>query len=216
MLQIEIHAPDGTKSLLQVADDSVIGKGAQSEVRLDSWRVGKEHARVFKTPSGIHLEDMGAFSGVQVNSRRIDGQYGPLRSTDVIEIGPYRLKVAALGVEGGLVQAAHPRSRSDSAPHRNEQATEELRASRMAAEAAQQAVLRARDVESAGATPHAGTPRFELTVAPDPGHKQREFEWRKKIHTKLLETMDLRRHDVSAMSDQKLREDTWARANESC
>jgi pilus assembly protein CpaF len=208
MLQIEIHAPDGTKSLLQVADDSVIGKGAQSEVRLDSWRVGKEHARVFKTPGGIQLEDMGAFSGVQVNSRRIDGQYGPLKSTDVIEIGPFKLKVTALGVEGGLVQAAHPRSRSSSAPHRNEQATEELRASRMAAEAAQQAVLRARDVEGADATASAGPPRFELMVAPDPGHKQREFEWRKKIHTKLLETMDLRRHDVSAMSDQKLREDT--------
>lgn len=208
MLQIEVHAPDGKKSLLQVADDSVIGKGAQSEVRLDSWRVGREHARVFKTPGGVLLEDMGAFSGVQVNSRRIDGQYGPLKSSDVIEIGPFKLKVTELGIEGGLVQAAHPRSRSDSAPHRNEQATQELRASRMAAEEAQQAALRTRESESAGKAADPGPPRFELMVTPDPGHKQREFEWRKKIHTKLLDTMDLRRHDVSAMSDQKLREDT--------
>jgi pilus assembly protein CpaF len=208
MLQIEIHAPDGNTSLLQVADDSVIGKGAQSEVRLDSWRVSREHARVFKTPGGVLLEDMGAFSGVQVNSRRIDGQYGPLKSTDVIEIGPFKLKVTELGIEGGLVQAAHPRSRSDSAPLRNEQATQELRASRMAAEQAQQAVLRAREPEGAGKAASAGTPGFELMVTPDPRHKQREFEWRKKIHTKLLDTMDLRRHDVSTMSDEKLRADT--------
>jgi pilus assembly protein CpaF len=208
MLQIEVQLPDGKKSLLQVADDSVIGKGAQSEVRLDSWRVGKEHARVFKTPGGVLLEDMGAFSGVHVNGQRIDDQYGPLKPTDVIDIGPFKLTVSELGVEGGLVQAAHPRSRSDSAPTRNEQATQAIRASRSAAEEAQQAILRVRDLESAAEAGIPAAARFDLMVTPEPGHKAREFEWRKKIHTKLLDTMDLRRHDVSAMSDEKLREDT--------
>lgn len=208
MLQVEIQSPDGKKTLLQTADDSVIGKGSQSEVRLDSWRVSKEHGRLFKTPGGVLLEDMGAFSGIQVNGQRIEGQYGPLKPTDVIDIGPFKLKVAELGSTDGLVQAAHPKSRSDTAGLRNQQATDELRASRMVAEKTQQAILREREL-GGSVRPSVGDAKtFELVVTPDPGHKQREFEWRKKIHSKLLDTMDLRRHDVSTMSDEKLRLDT--------
>lgn len=208
MLQIEVQSSDGTKTLVQAADDSVIGKGAQSEVRLDSWRVSKEHARLFKTPSGVLLEDMGAFSGIQVNGKRIDGQYGPLKPTDVIEIGPFKLQVSELGTDGGLVQAAHPKSRSDTAGYRNQQATEDLRASRLAAEKAQQAVVLEREQNGSFNAAKGGSKSFELAVTPDPSFKQREFEWRKKIHAKLLDTMDLRRHDVSTMSDEKLRVDT--------
>ena len=208
MLQIEVQSSDGTKTLVQATDDSVIGKGAQSEVRLDSWRVSKEHARLFKTPSGVLLEDMGAFSGIQVNGKRIDGQYGPLKPTDVIEIGPFKLQVSELGTDGGLVQAAHPKSRSDTAGYRNQQATEDLRASRLAAEKAQQAVVLEREQNGSFNAAKGGSKSFELAVTPDPSFKQREFEWRKKIHAKLLDTMDLRRHDVSTMSDEKLRVDT--------
>ena len=70
------QSADGSKTLLQVPDECVIGKGAQSEVRLDGWRVGKEHARLFNTPGGVLLEDMGAFGGVLVNGHRIDGHMG--------------------------------------------------------------------------------------------------------------------------------------------
>lgn len=208
MLHIEIQSPDGKKTRVQAADDSVIGKGAQSEIRLDSWRVSKEHARLFKTPGGVLLEDMGAFSGVQVNSQRIDGQYGPLKPTDIIEIGPFKLQVSELGTDGGMVQAAHPRSRSDTAAYRNQQATDDLKASRSAAEKVQNAILLDRERNGGANAVQSGLSSFELAVTPDPGFKQREFEWRKKIHARLLDTMDLRRHDVSTMSDEKLRVDT--------
>ena len=208
MLHIEIQSPDGKKTRVQAADDSVIGKGAQSEIRLDSWRVSKEHARLFKTPGGVLLEDMGAFSGVQVNSQRIDGQYGPLKPTDIIEIGPFKLQVSELGTDGGMVQAAHPRSRSDTAAYRNQQATDDLKASRLAAEKVQDAILLDRERNGGANAAGRGSQSFELAVTPDPSFKQREFEWRKKIHARLLDTMDLRRHDVSTMSDEKLRVDT--------
>lgn len=208
MLHIEIQSPDGKKTRVQAADDSVIGKGAQSEIRLDSWRVSKEHARLFKTPGGVLLEDMGAFSGVQVNGQRIDGQYGPLKPTDIIEIGPFKLQVSELGTDGGMVQAAHPRSRSDTAAYRNQQATDDLKASRSAAEKVQNAILLDRERNGGANAVQSGLSSFELAVTPDPGFKQREFEWRKKIHARLLDTMDLRRHDVSTMSDEKLRVDT--------
>ncbi|MDB5796839.1 MAG: type secretion system protein [Paucimonas sp.] len=206
MLQIEIQDAEGKTSLVQAPDECLIGKSAQNEVRLDSWRVGREHARLFNTPSGVLLEDMGAFGGVSVNGSRIDTQYGPLKSSDVIGIGPFRLKVATLG-EDGLVQAAHPRSRSDTAAVRNQMATEELKASRRAAERVHQRMLQ----EAAEAMPAAGDKTaagFSLIIAPDPSRKQLEFEWRQRIHAKLLETMDLRRHDVNSMSDERLRRET--------
>jgi len=203
MLQVEIQAPSGATTLVQAPDESIIGKAAQAEIRLEGWRVGKEHARLFTTPSGVLLEDMGAFGGVLVNGERIDIQYGPLKHTDVIGIGPYKLTVSEIGAASGIVQAAHVNSRSDTAAVRNQLATEDMAASRRRALAAQ---------EQAAAAPRApsNVPSLnrEVVLAPDPLHKQREFEWRKRVHATLLETMDLRRHDISSMSDEHLRTET--------
>ena len=212
MLQVEIQAPDGVTTLVQAPDDSVIGKGVQSEIRLNSWRIGKDHARLFKTPSGILLEDAGSFGGVQVNGERIEAQYGPLKTTDIITIGPYKLKVAEIGAASGIIQAAHINSRSTTAAYRNQMATEEIQASRRLAAQAQ-ARVEAEDHASAFNAPNDSAvvhklPGFGLILAADPAQKQLEFEWRKRVHSKLLDTMDLRRHDISTMSDDKLRLDT--------
>jgi pilus assembly protein CpaF len=203
MLQVEIQAPSGSTTLVQAPEESIIGKAAQAEIRLEGWRVGKEHARLFTTPSGVLLEDMGAFGGVLVNGERIDIQYGPLKSTDVIGIGPYKLTVSEIGEASGIVQAAHVNSRSDTAAVRNQLATEELSASRRRARAAQQAAAAAPTTPS-----HAPILTREIVLAPDASCKPREFEWRKRVHATLLETMDLRRHDISSMSDEHLRTET--------
>lgn len=211
MLQVEIQDSDGNTRVMQAPDDCIIGKGGQNEIRLDSWRVSKEHARLFKTPSGVLLEDMGAFSGVYVNGTRIESQYGPIKNSDIIAIGPFKLRVWEIGAAHGVVQAAHPRSRSDSAAVRNRQVTEELKASRLVAERAQAEALAERpaNAPTAKALTADGSPvDFPLIIAPDPTRKQLEFEWRQKVHAKLLETMDLRRHDVHVMSDEKLRTET--------
>ena len=207
MLQIEITSPDGSQRLIQAPDDSVIGKGGQNEIRLASWRVGKEHARLFKTPGGVLLEDMGSFGGVFVNEQRIDSQHGPLKGSDIIGIGPFKLRVSEIGVASGTVQAASPASRSSAAAYRNQNATEEILTSRLAAEKAQQEVLSARATHADASGAPAGYP---MVLAPAAALKGLEFEWRKRIHTRLLETMDLRRHDVSKMSDTQLRSETGA------
>jgi pilus assembly protein CpaF len=204
MLQIEIQAPDGIKTLTQAPDESIIGKASQSEIRLDSWRVGKEHARLFKTPSGVLLEDMGAFGGVTVNDQRIELQYGPLKSSDVIGIGPFKLTVSEIGAGSGIIQAASANSRSNTAAYRNQLATEEMAASRRLAEQTQAKIL----AEAPTVTSAAPSASRQVVLAPDPALKQREFEWRKRVHSKLLETMDLRRHDISSMSDERLRSET--------
>ncbi len=169
MLQIDIESADGAVSRLQAPDESVIGKGAHSEVRLEGWRIGKEHARLFATPSGVWLEDLGAFGAVLVNGQRISGQHGPLRPDDVIGIGPYKLRVTP------VPPAANP--------------------------------------PPASPAPVAASPQAVAQPSPEEGgpcwaERLREFEWRRRLHGKLIETMDLRRHDVSSMSDDRLREET--------
>ena len=119
MLQIEIINSDGKQRLLQVHDDCVIGKSGKNEVRLDSWRVGKEHARLFKTPSGVLIEDMGAYGGVYVNGQRIDIQHGPLAEKDVIGIGSFKLRVTDLGKAASAPAGADPiKDGSTAGPHR--------------------------------------------------------------------------------------------------
>ena len=183
MLDIELLDGDGVRRVLQVPDECIIGKAAQNEIRLDSWRVGREHARLFSTPGGVLVEDLGGFGGVLVNGSRIDGQYGPLSGADTIAIGPYRLR---------LLGSAH-----SAAEQKPEQRTQETATPASPPTAVTQA---------AAATPPPATPA--PAFAADNPLRMREFEWRKIIHTRLLETMDLRRQDVHGMSDQQLRHET--------
>src|SRR5438270_13433364 len=123
MLQVEIIGPDGGTKLVQAPDECIVGKAAENAIHLPNWRVSKEHARLFRTPAGVLVEEMGAFGGVFVNDARIDAQFGPLKPTDIIGVGPFKLRVAELGAPGGVVQAAHPASRSSSSPYRTQLAT---------------------------------------------------------------------------------------------
>src|SRR6476469_5085214 len=119
MLQVEFLGPDGVSRQMQVPDESIVGKEVGCEVRLAGWRIGREHARLSRTPSGVLLEDLGTFAGVAVDGRRIEGHYGPLKPAEVIEIGPYRLRVSEVAT-GTQVQAAHPGSRSTTSHYRNQ------------------------------------------------------------------------------------------------
>jgi pilus assembly protein CpaF len=173
MFQIDITDADGKLRQLQVPDDCIVGKGEGCDIRLDSWRVSREHAHLVKTPGGVLLEDLGSYLGVCVNGQRIEAQHGPLAPGDVIGIGAFRLRVNAMAGEPGQP----PRQRPIEIPAAAAQPVPAPAASSMAS-----AVHDAR--------------RLEL---------EQEFEWRKRIHAILLETMDLRRHDVSRMSDGELR-----------
>lgn len=190
---------------MQVPDDCVIGKSVQNEIRLDSWRVAKEHARLFKTPSGVVLADMGSFSGVTVDGERINTQYGPLKANETIGIGPFKLRVIELDTDlsPGMVQAPRAESGNQSLPD-NPSAIDRPKASRVAGVHAEPTKSTDGEAERNNATHNS-----HATVATaDPVRGQLEFEWRKRVHSELLNTMDLRRHDVHGMSDEQLRRET--------
>ncbi|MES2161632.1 MAG: ATPase, T2SS/T4P/T4SS family [Pseudomonadota bacterium] len=205
MFQVDILNPDGSGRQVSVPDDCMVGNKTSNDIWLDSWRVAKEHARLLRTPSGVLLEDMGSYSGTSVNGVRITSQHGPLAATDVVAIGPYKLQVQDLPCAAKPVQAAAPHSRSTSAATRNQRATAEIHASRLAAERAQQKLQQEPGADDTPAEPPADG--YPLVLAPL-ARQQLEFEWRQRLHAILLETMDLRRHDVSKMSDEQLRTET--------
>lgn len=175
MIDLEIIHPDGRHQPLSVPDMCSIGKGSQCEVRLDNWRLAKEHARLFTSPSGVLIDDAGSFGGVLVNGQRITAQYGPLQNGDLIGIGPFQLRILNSGEEPQAAPFPVPAA----APMQSTQDT---------------ALAAPADApEPAAAEP--GDAHFQAL----------QFEWRKRLHTKLIDTMDLRRHDVSSMSDEHLR-----------
>jgi pilus assembly protein CpaF len=189
MIQVEIQAPDGSARTVESPDATIIGKAPQSDIRLDGWRVSKDHARLYKTPSGaVLLEDLGAFGGVLVNGERIDTQYGPMKANDVIVIGQYKLKVAVMAAPVPLLDDVV------------DAATMPKRSSESRDATSTTPVANARTVRSSPEI-HMPAPETEAETA----RKKIEFEWRKRVHNILLETMDLRRRDISAMSDEHLR-----------
>jgi pilus assembly protein CpaF len=213
MLNIEITGSGGEPQVLQVSDEAIIGRDAESEVRLDSWRVGKEHARLLKTPRGVLLEELNAFGGVFVNGVRIEGQHGPLRAEDAIAIGPFTIRLLEEG--GGAapapgeplppMTAPEPAHAMPAPPPVVARAEPEPAPPRMPPEPPPSPVARAARPVT---TPKAKPAPSSADEAPAP--RALEYEWRKRIHTRLLETMDLRRHDVSSMSDSQLRAETEA------
>lgn len=217
MLQIEIRQGNGQAQRLQVPNEAVIGKSSQCEIRLESWRVGKEHARLHTTPSGVLIEDLGQFSGTSVDGQRIEGHHGPLTAQNTIEIGPFKLRVSAIDGKD-VVQAASVLSRSSTAGERNHMATQALAESRAHALRVQEEIQRqTTEIAAAGQDSSTSTSTstniskgtsFALVVAPDPKRKQEQFEWRQRLHAQLIDTMDLRRHDIHGMADELLQAQT--------
>ena len=130
------------------------------------------------------LEDLGAFGGVTVNGVRIDAQYGPLQGDETIGLGPFKLRVRELEADPG------PAGEGD-------------------APAARAGLAAVHQPAAAHTTAPVRRPAVPATaVAMDPERNAQEFEWRRRIHSELLSTMDLRRHDVHGMSDEQLRRQT--------
>jgi pilus assembly protein CpaF len=232
MFKLEIIHSDGSVRPLEVPDECVAGSSSKNDVWLDSWRVGKQHARFIKTPSGVLIEDMGSYLGVTVNGMRVTQQHGPLAPSDVVSIGPFKLRVVEMPAPAQ--QTGGQNRRASGTPDRRtamngrpiddverRSAGTDRRASGMPANqmvaaptseapvAMQHHEKPAPQARSANACPEA-PPRTEPAPVEVPSCAQKplEFEWRGRLHAALLERMDLRRHDVSKMSDAQLREET--------
>lgn len=222
MFKLEIIHSDGSVKSLDVPDECVAGSSSKNDIWLDSWRVGKQHARFMKTPSGVLVEDMGSYLGLAVNGMRVAGQHGPLTPSDIISIGPFKLRVAEMFPteahnqshnrrlterrNGSGARAGVEAERRGSGSDRRARSTDQVQP-RAAAEATQLHPARAQQ-EPPLSVPSPVPIEPVRVAAPLSKQKQLEFEWRGRLHSALLERMDLRRHDVSKMTDAQLRDET--------
>ncbi|MES2207482.1 MAG: ATPase, T2SS/T4P/T4SS family [Pseudomonadota bacterium] len=200
MIQVEVTNSYGHTQSIEVPDECVIGKSAQNEIRLDNWRIAKEHARLFNTPSGVIVEDMGAFIGVSVNGQRIDAQYGPLKSTDVINIAAFNLRVVE-NTHDDHQRKPHPFADNFTDNFSATQLDENKRNNTGTHESL------ASNRQGNHASCYASSDVFNGDIASSDLEKKLEFEWRQRLHNKLLETIDLRRHDIHGMTDERLRKE---------
>lgn len=69
-----------------------IGKESGSLILLQGWRVGRRQLQFSVDDEGLFLKDGGGMSPVKVNGNAVN-EYGPLASTDTIELGDYKLRV---------------------------------------------------------------------------------------------------------------------------
>lgn len=94
MFQVTILQPEGAPRVESISETSaVIGKGRECRLQLPGWKVGREHARIYRTKSGLFIQDLGQFFGTSVNGVRVH-QHGPLAADDRIVVGPFTLIVA--------------------------------------------------------------------------------------------------------------------------
>jgi pilus assembly protein CpaF len=176
------------------ADPITIGKGRECDVRLAGWRVGRLHARVVRTGQGLILEDLGQFGGTWVNGSRVV-RHGPLTFADQIQIVGYKIRV------------------QDAPGHRPPFAVP-LSVATMPAPAAAPAGTAGAPTGSPVAASNdklAAAPRWEGGTASQRSKVlmiQARHPWRKRVHDQLLDTIDLRRRDLTRMTDAELRVET--------
>lgn len=184
MFQVTISHPESPTRIEAITDTSVlIGKGPDCRLRLPGWKIGREHARIYRTRTGLHIQDLGQLFGTSVNGNRLQ-QYGPIAPTDQITVGPFtlviedRLQAQAEG-EALEARAVPPGEATPTAP------------------------------PAAGTVSSRG-PLLSPGASPIPASPTPQQFWRKRIHEALLDAIDLRRRDLVRMSDEELRAETEA------
>jgi len=78
--------------------EMVVGRDPDCDLRIDSPRVSRHHARIRVSGSGASIEDLGSKNGTTVRGERIEGEVA-LRDGDEIGVGPAELLFQA-GVDG--------------------------------------------------------------------------------------------------------------------
>jgi pilus assembly protein CpaF len=87
-----------------------LGKDEGSLVPLSGWRIGRRQVQLQARDGGLFIKDGGGIAPIKVNGNAIN-QYGPVASTDVVEVGDYTMRFhlgeATLAAPAAPVPARH-------------------------------------------------------------------------------------------------------------
>lgn len=197
MFQLRIDTAKGMHVGDQfIADDlCLIGKKPQNAVVLHGWRIDHEHAKLVVEDEGVFVQDLNSRSGTRVNGRKVQ-RYGPIARDDVIEIHDYRLRVTH-----NLVRA---RKNPVTAPATDAPA---VLNERPVAQAPVPSPVQVAEPQSTSQVDAAPPPEGALDQAAELSeHALTMHRWRVRLRQALHEQMDLRRINISSMSDDDLRD----------
>lgn len=203
ILELELAYEDGHCSTGAFQVPLSIGRDPACGLRLRSWRVAKQHARILSRGGILFLEDLGSLIGSYVNGCRVT-QHGPLCLGDEIIIGPCRIHIVRLPMTLRQEERTAARARLGSpsselvysSRHQPEVAAGMEAAAEMEGAKDGEPTCNSRpDGDAHGGNAAADAP-------PD-----QTVQHRRRLHKALLEALDLRRRDILALSDDALREE---------
>lgn len=190
-----------------------IGKEKSSQVVLNGSSVSKNHAQLKFNEGAWILEDLSSMSGTFVNNERIF-DYGSLTEKDVIRIGDFTLQLQEITRDlsekrvefGSTTLAPQPASIKEK---QQLHTTEGWTQSNNQTPPPNTHNTTQENVQSES---YAGNDDAESSYA---NLSTADFsQWREKLHDEVVNTFDLRRQDISKLSEDNLREMTTEAAQE--
>lgn len=162
-----------------------IGKSHDAQLQIKGWLVAQKHAVIKKLPAGYVIEDLdrGA-NGTLVNGKRID-IYGPLQIGNIIEIGKYHFEIMDIQDDQFNNEV---KINTDSEYNDNDF-----------------------DIKDKYVKEDSNIHIIDNSLTVQNHHyldREKDIKLMKDLHQKLIDMMDLRRVDVSKMSDEQLYQET--------
>ena len=211
-----------------------IGRHKSAEVVLGSWRVARWHAEIHRLDGGFKLLDLGSIGGTWVNGERIV-EYAPLSDSDEIVISGYRIKPlpsAGTHLRGVMESASHVGH--STARMQDPAQSARLRGGLSARDGVgcgepssplgfsrSFSTASVVDADSISLRSDSADGHRGVAEAIGQGRSDRQIiessqgivgvlplatmEWRRLLHHRLLQTIDLRRKDVRQLSADQLR-----------
>jgi pilus assembly protein CpaF len=194
--RILLKTPDGNlDERIFEAGIVSIGKDDSCDIVVKGWTIGKRHAEIRFDREGARIVSRSALVGVGVNGERVQ-EYGPLLPKDEIQVGDYSLYVIPAANAAGETRQSLP------APERRPLA-------RTPGVAVNDPPARIASSPRAAPPPSAPAARGLSPQAParaktPPDAPDLYREWRKRVHAELIQLMDVRRMDVTGMTEDEL------------
>ena len=85
------HKGERIKNFRCPVNECSIGKARDNFIQLRGWKIAPYHAEISRRADGLFIEDKTGQGRIEVNGKEVE-HYGPIRTSDVINIGGYHIQ----------------------------------------------------------------------------------------------------------------------------